>query len=91
MTKAELITAISEKGDLQKSQAERAIKALTEVIHEQIASGNEVALPDLGKFVRVEKAARTGRNPKTGEAIEIAARKVPTFKPAKAFKDIVNK
>ena len=91
MNKSELITAISERGDLQKAQADRAVKALIEVIHEQVASGNEVSLPDLGKFVRVEKSARAGRNPITGEAMEIAARKSPAFKAAKAFKDIVNK
>lgn len=90
MNKAELLTAVSEKSNLQKSQVEQAIKGLIEVIREQVAAGVEISLPELGKFVRTDKAARIGRNPATGEAMEIQAKKVPTFKAAKSFKDIVN-
>ena len=91
MTKAELIAAVSEKANLSKTQVDSAIKALTEVIQQEVAAGNEVSLPDLGKFVRVEKPARTARNPKTGESVAVAASLAPKFKPAKAFKEIVNK
>ncbi len=91
MTKAELLLAVSEKANLSKTQADSAIKALTEVIQQEVAAGNEISLPDLGKFVRVEKPARTARNPKTGESVLVAPSKAPKFKPAKAFKEIVNK
>lgn len=90
MTKAELIDAVAEASGEGKAAAERVIDALTGVIHGQLADGKEVSLPGLGKFVTRDRAARTGRNPQTGQAIEIAATKVPAFKPAKALKDIVS-
>lgn len=87
MTKNELITLISEKAGLSKADTEKVYKALSEVIVEEIAKGNEVTLVGVGTFTQVEKSARPGRNPQTGEAIEIAARKAPKFKASKAFKD----
>lgn len=89
MTKSELIKAISEKAGLSKADTEKAFNALTDVIVETVAGGDEVVLIGVGTFSQVEKAARAGRNPQTGEAIEIAARKAPKFKAAKAFKDAV--
>lgn len=91
MTKAELLDVISRKTSLNKTQINSVLDALSWAIQNEVADGGEATLPDIGKFVRVEKAARTGRNPATGKSIEIAAKKVPTFKAAKAFKDIVNK
>ena len=91
MTKAELLDVLANKTSLSKTHIDSVLYALSWAIQNEVADGGEVTLPNIGKFVRVEKAARTGRNPKTGESIEIAARKAPTFKPAKAFKDIVNK
>ena len=91
MTKAELLDVISSKTLVSKTHIDSVLYALSWAIQNEVADGGEVTLPNIGKFVRVDKAARTGRNPSTGEAIEIAAKKVPTFKAAKAFKDIVNK
>ena len=91
MTKSELLNALAEKSGLQKTQIDKTLSALVAVIHEQVSAGSEIAIPELGKFVRADRAARTGRNPQTGETMELPAKKVPAFKAAKAFKDIVNK
>ena len=89
MNKAELITAMAAKADLTKDQSTAALAALQSVITEGLKVGDKVALPTLGTFEVREHAARQGRNPRTGETVEIAARKVPAFKPAKALKDAV--
>jgi DNA-binding protein HU-beta len=89
MNKKELVAAIAEKTEMKKVDAEASVNAIVEVISEELANGGEIALSGLGKFSVKERAARTGRNPQTGETIEIAASKAPAFKAAKALKDAV--
>ena len=89
MNKAELITAMASKADLTKEQSSAVLAALQSVITETLSAGDKVAIPSLGTFEVRSHAARQGRNPRTGETVEIAAKKVPTFKPAKALKDAV--
>ena len=89
MTKLELITKIAEKSDLSKMEAGKALDALIATITDALKAGDKVAIPNLGTFQVKEHAARTGHNPRTGEKVEIAAKKVPAFKPAKALKDAI--
>ena len=89
MNKKELITAISIKANLSKKDAAAALTALTDVITEALKAEGKVAIPSLGTFELRERAARTGKNPRTGEKVEISAKRVPAFKPAKALKDAV--
>ena len=89
MNKAELITAMAAKADLTKEQSSAALAALLSTITETLSAGDKVAIPALGTFEVREHAARQGRNPATGEKVEIAAKKVPAFKAAKALKDAV--
>ena len=89
MNKAELITAMAAKADLTKEQSTAALAALLSTITETLTAEGKLAIPSLGTFEIKERAARTGHNPRTGETVEIAAKKVPTFKPAKALKDAV--
>ena len=91
MNKTELVTAIAEKADITKKQAEAAVKAFTDVVMNEVADGGEVALVGFGTFKQGERSARKGRNPQTGDPIEIPATTVPKFKAGKAFKDAVNK
>lgn len=90
MNKSQLIEKIAHNADITKAEAERALNALTGAVTEELASGGDVALVGFGTFSVSERAARTGRNPQTGEAIEIAAAKVPKFKAGKGLKDAVN-
>ena len=90
MTKAELVTMVAEKADLTKKDAEKAISALVESISETLAKGEKIQLVGFGTFEVAERAARTGKNPQTGEAINIPASKAPKFKAGKALKDVVN-
>lgn len=89
MTKQELIERITETmaGAVSKTDVASVLSALGDVATERLKAGDEVPLPSLGKLVVKSKAARTGRNPKTGEAIQIPAKRVPDFSPAKALKD----
>lgn len=89
MTKKELVAAMAEKTEQTKKDTEVMLNALIDVVTEALTDGEEVAIAGLGKFEVRERAARSGRNPQTGEAIEIAACKVPAFKAAKALKDAV--
>ena len=89
MNKQELISKIAEKASISKKDAAAALTALTATITEELKSGEKVAIPSLGTFEVRERAARTGKNPRTGEAVEIAAKKLPVFKAAKALKDAV--
>lgn len=91
MNKAELIEAVVEKTSVSKKDADAVIKATFDVISEAMANGDKVSLIGFGNFEVRERNARTGKNPRTGEAIEIAACKVPSFKAGKALKDAVNK
>ncbi|MDD5948944.1 MAG: HU family DNA-binding protein [Lachnospiraceae bacterium] len=91
MNKTELVEAMASKSELTKKDAEKALKALTDTVAEQLAKGDKIALVGFGTFDVVEKAAREGRNPSTGKKIKIAACKAPKFKAGKALKDAVNK
>ncbi len=90
MNKTELVDAVAEKADLSKASAARAVDAVLESISGSLSQGDQVALIGFGTFLVRDRAARTGRNPRTGESIEIAAAKIPAFKPGKALKDAVN-
>lgn len=89
MTKKELVAAIAEKTEETKVKATGMVDAVIDTICEALVNGEEVAIAGLGKFYVKDRAARTGRNPQTGETIEIAASKAPAFKAAKALKDAV--
>ncbi|GAB3021559.1 HU family DNA-binding protein [Bowmanella dokdonensis] len=89
MNKAELINCIRANCHDNKAAAS-AIDSLVTAIGHALARGEEVSIPGLGKFTAKQRAARTGRNPKTGESILIPASVVPSFKPAKALKDSIN-
>ena len=87
MNKATLVAKISEKTDLTKKQAEAAVNAFTETVLESLKAGEKVQLMGFGTFEVKERAARVGRKPSTGETIEIPAKKIPSFKAGKGFKD----
>ena len=90
MNKAELIAAVAEKAELSKKDAEKAVKALTDVISEELVKGEKIQLVGFCTFEVSERAAREGRNPKSGEVMNIPASKTPKFKAGKALKDMVN-
>ena len=90
VNKSQLVDQIAENADISKAAAARALDALVETVTETLKSGDQVTLVGFGSFIVRERAARTGRNPKTGEAIEISAAKVPAFKAGKALKDACN-
>lgn len=89
MNKSELVAAIVEKTGSTKKDAEMIMNATFEAISDALAKGDKVSLIGFGNFEVRERAAREGKNPQTGEKIQIAACKVPAFKPGKALKDIV--
>lgn len=90
MNKTELITAVAEKAEISKKDAEKAVKAFTDVISEELVKGDKIQLVGFGTFEVSERPAREGRNPKTGDPMPIAASKAPKFKAGKALKDMVN-
>ena len=90
VNKSELIEAIANSSDLPKAAAGRALEAVLETISDTLQKGDSVALVGFGTFTIKDRAPRTGRNPKTGEPIEIKAARVPGFKAGKALKDAVN-
>jgi DNA-binding protein HU-beta len=90
MNKAELIDAVSGHTGLAKAEATRAVDAVFDSITAALKSGDTVSLLGFGSFAVKARAARAGRNPRTGETIEIAASNVPGFKAGKALKDAVN-
>lgn len=90
MNKTELIQHIATTAGLNKTQATAALQAFETAVIDELANGGQVALVGFGTFSVKERAARTGRNPKTGEELQIAAAKVPSFKAGKALKDAVN-
>ena len=90
MNKTELIDAIAAEADLPKASAGRALDAVLDSITNQLKAGEQVALVGFGTFTVKQRNARTGRNPQTGAAIQIAASKVASFKAGKALKDAVN-
>lgn len=90
MNKTELVAAIAEKTELSKKDAEKALKAFTDVVAEELKKGEKIQLVGFGTFEVTERAAREGRNPLTGEKMQIKASKAPKFKAGKALKDAVN-
>lgn len=90
MNKAELIDRIAESSDISKAAASRALDATIDAITDSLKNAETVSLVGFGTFLVRERAARTGRNPQTGAAIQIKAAKVPAFKPGKALKDALN-
>jgi DNA-binding protein HU-beta len=90
VNKTQLTEKIAESADLSKASAGRALDAVVDSITDALKSGDQVALVGFGTFSVRTRAARTGRNPKTGEEIQIAEANVPAFKPGKALKDAVN-
>ena len=90
MNKTQFIEVVALKSGLKKKEAEAAVNAMTEAIAEALKAGDKVQLIGFGTFEVKERAAREGRNPKTGETIKIAASKHPAFAAGKALKDAVN-
>ncbi len=90
MNKSELIDAIASSADLPKSSAGRALDAAIAAITDELKGGGQVSLVGFGTYSVKNRAARTGRNPQTGAAIEIKAANIPAFKAGKALKDAVN-
>jgi len=90
VNKSQLVDKISEGADLSKAAAGRALDSFIEAVGEALQSGDQVSLVGFGTFLLRERASRSGRNPQTGETIEIAAAKIPAFKAGKALKDAVN-
>ncbi|WP_027966772.1 HU family DNA-binding protein [Halomonas halocynthiae] len=90
MNKSELIEAIAASADIPKAAAARALDAMTDAVADSLKNGDNVSLVGFGTFSVKDRAARTGRNPQTGEPIQISAAKVPSFKAGKALKDAVN-
>ena len=91
MNKTELVAAMAEQTNLSKKDAEAALKAFIDVVSEELKKGEKVQLVGFGTFEVSERAAREGRNPQTGETMEIKASKTPKFKAGKALKDMMNK
>ncbi len=90
MNKSDMIDAIASGADLSKVSAGKALDAMLNALTQALASGDSATFVGFGTFEVKTRAARTGRNPKTGEPLEIAASKVPNFKPGKLLKDAVN-
>ncbi len=91
MNKTELIAAVAETAEISKKDAEKALNAVVSTITKELEEGGKVQLVGFGTFEVRQREARQGKNPRTGEAIEIAACKVPAFKVGKQLKDAVNK
>lgn len=90
MTKAELIEAIADKAELSKKDADKALGAFIDTVTETLKDGDTVNIVGFGTFELRERAARTGKNPQTGEDMDIAASKVPALKIGKAYKALFN-
>ncbi|MGX5914529.1 nucleoid-associated protein HU-beta [Aliidiomarina sp. Khilg15.8] len=90
MNKSQLIDKIAADAELSKAAAGRALDSMIDAVTEALKSDDQVALVGFGTFSVRERSARTGRNPQTGETIQISAAKVPSFKAGKALKDAVN-
>jgi len=90
VNKSDLIEAIAKKADISKAAAERALEGAVAAIHTALRKGGSVSLVGFGTFYVGKRAARSGRNPRTGAAIKIKAAKVPKFRAGKALKDAVN-
>ncbi|MDE5604852.1 MAG: HU family DNA-binding protein [Eubacterium sp.] len=89
MNKTELVAAVATKAELSKKDADAAVKAVIDAVTEALKDGEKVALVGFGTFEVKTRAARTGKNPRTGEVIDIPEAKVPSFKAGSALKDAV--
>ena len=90
MNKTELVAAMAEAAEISKKDAEKALKAFTDVVADELKKGEKVQLVGFGTFEVSQRAAREGRNPQTGKTMKIDACKAPKFKAGKALKDAVN-
>ncbi|MEO7014003.1 MAG: HU family DNA-binding protein [Dokdonella sp.] len=90
MNKGEFVGAVADAAEMTKADAERAVEAVFKVVKKALKSGDSISLVGFGTFSVRKRAARTGRNPRTGEAIKIKASKVPAFKAGKGLKDAIN-
>ena len=90
MNKAQLVEKLAEKTKITKLQSELILDATLEIIQKSVSKGDDVKLVGFGTFSRAQRKARKGRNPKTGEVVEIPVQKVPRFKPGKDFKSRLN-
>ena len=90
MNKTELVAAIADQAEISKKDAEKALKAFTDVVAEELKKGEKIQLVGFGTFEVAERAAREGRNPQTGATMKIEASKAPKFKAGTALKDLVN-
>lgn len=90
MNKAELVGSVAEKAEVTKRDAEKVITAVFDVVEEALAKGEKVQLVGFGTFEVRDRAARTGRNPQTGEEIQIAATRVPAFRAGKSLRDSIS-
>jgi DNA-binding protein HU-beta len=90
MNKTELVAAMADQAGLSKKDAEKALKAFTDVVADELKKGEKIQLVGFGTFEVSERPAREGRNPRTGETMTIAASKAPKFKAGKALKDSIN-
>lgn len=90
MDKSTLVDSIANQAGLKKAEADRALRAFLDSVSEALGKGDSVSLVGFGTFLVRQRAARQGRNPQTGATIQIAAAKVPAFKPSKNLKDKVN-
>lgn len=91
MNKTDLVNAVAEKGELSKKDAAKAVDAVFDSVMDSLKDGEKVQIIGFGNFEVRDRSARKGRNPQTGEEIDIPASKVPAFKPGKALKDAVKK
>ncbi len=91
MNKAQLIDAVRDRcDDMSRKEVTEVVDAFINTVEETVADGTDVNLTGFGRFTHIERAARSGRNPQTGESIRIPASRQPSFKPGKAFKDSLN-
>lgn len=90
MNKTELVAAMAEQAGVSKKDAEKTLKAFTDVVADELKKGGKIQLVGFGTFEVAERAAREGRNPQTGKTMKIAASKAPKFKAGKALKDMLN-
>lgn len=90
MNKAQLIDAVADATDISKAAAGRAVESVLDIIANSLKQGDSVTLVGFGTFTTRKRAARSGRNPRTGATIQIPASTLPVFKPGKALKDAVN-
>ena len=90
MNKTDLVAAMAEKAEVSKKDAEKVLKAFTDVVADELKKDGKVQLVGFGTFEVSQRAAREGRNPQSGEVMKIAASKAPKFKAGKALKDMIN-